>query len=148
MTDSLKQLIKKKKLSLTPTRDYLGNIIEPGDTVILAQHSVFTCGVVVSLPPASIKISCYRNPSERKWDRKTASYIIGQGGVSMKYDLFKTNSWIEHRMFDNIPLIINSHNSLHTIPINQNIYSDGFRKATSFINLTKLNLIPHENLKD
>jgi hypothetical protein len=148
MTDSLKQLIKKKKLSLTPTKDYLGNIIDIGDTVILAQCSVFTCGVVVSLPPTTIKISCYRNPSARKWDRKTASYIIGQGGVSMNYDLFKTNSWIEHRMFDNIPLIINSHNSLHSIPINRNIYSDGFRKANSFINLTKLNLIPHENLKD
>jgi hypothetical protein len=148
MTDSLKQLIKKKKLSLTPTKDYLGNIIDIGDTVILAQHSVFTCGVVVSLPSASIKISCYRNPSARKWDRKTSSYITGQGGVSMNYDLFKTNSWREHRRFDNIPLVINSHNSLHSIPINRNIYSDGFRKANSFINLTKLNLIPHENLKD
>jgi hypothetical protein len=133
---------------LTPTKDYLGNIIDIGDTVILAQLSVFTCGVVVSLPPTSIKISCYRNPSVRKWSRKTASYITGQGGVSINYDLFKPNSWIGHRMFDNIPLIINSHNSLHTIFINRNIYSDGFRKATSFINLTKLNLIPHENLKD
>jgi hypothetical protein len=135
---------------LTPTRDYLGNIIDIGDTVILAQRSVFTCGVVVSLPPASITISCYRNPSVRKWDRKTSSYITGQGGVSMNYDLFifKTTPWTEHRRFDNIPLIINSHNSLHSIPINRNIYSDGFRKANSFINLTKLNLIPHENLKD
>ena len=46
MTDNLKQLIKKKKLILTPTKDYFGNILEPGDMVIVAQHSNFTSGII------------------------------------------------------------------------------------------------------
>jgi len=148
MTDNLKQLIKKKKLILTPTKDYFGNILEPGDMVIVAQHSNFTPGIIVSLPPKSITITCYRDLSAKKWDRKTSSYIKGIGGVSRDHSLFLNNSWWNHNLFENMQLIVDGHNSLHTIPIWDTIYSDGFRKAVSFINVTKLNLMPHENLKD
>ena len=150
MTQELKeQLKKKKKWTHLPSKDYFGQELHIGDVVIIAQHSDFTPGVLIGISENGITISCYRSFKEVKvWNRATQSYVPKmRGSVCFNFDEVKL-SWGDRRFLEHVPLILSTHNSTHYVRLYTPVEKDGFKVWSSVINLTKLNLIPHENLKD
>jgi len=132
-----------------PSKDYLGQELHIGDVVIIAQHSNITSGVLIGISENGITISCYRSFREVKvWNKAARGYALKmRGSVSINHNQLKLN-WAEYRFIEHVPLILSTHNSTHYVRLYTPVEKDGFKVWSSVINLTKLNLIPHENLKD
>lgn len=143
MNQQLKDLWKKLRKQYNVLTDYFNNPIEIGDVVIIFKYGYAVPGIVLSLPLNGIVVSCYRSlRTSRKYDRKTQSYVTYQSSYITTPDI--QLNWHEMRIFQNVHKIIEHHNNKQYI----RLYSKKGIQSTSVINLTKLNLIPNENLKD
>lgn len=128
-----------KKYSTVPSKDFLGNSIDIGDVVLIAQYSRFTIGKVVSLSDKGMTITCERiQTPARKWNRTTQTY-----SDTLRTDVTNTVPWQERQGLEYVKKALSKHNATHRIPV--------YRKQDSTIqetlNLTKLNLY-HEDSQD
>lgn len=128
-----------KKYSTVPSKDFLGNSIDIGDVILIAQYSKFTVGKVVSLSDKGMTITCEKiQRASSKWNRTTRTYEPTE-----KVYVTNTIPWTERQGLEYVKKALSKHNATHRIPV--------YRKQDSTIqetlNLTKLNLY-HESTQD
>lgn len=126
-----------KKYSTVPSKDFLGNPIDIGDVVLIAQHSRFTVGKVVSLSDKGMTITCERiQKAGTKWNRTTRTYE-----PTVKTDVTNTVPWDERQGLEYVKKALSKHNGTHRIPV----YRRQDNTIQETLNLTKLNLYHESN---
>ncbi len=127
--------MRTNKVNNVPTNDFLNNLIDIGDVILICQHSRFTVGKVVSLNTGSITVTCERVPRKRgKWTSQ------GMSTVDVN-EVSNSIPWNEQYGLNYIQKVLALHNSTKSIPMYRGTVPDVER---SIINLTKLNIY-HEN---